>query len=72
MSQQLQTIIDNAFEPSFGARPLKRYIQRKVETLVAKEIISKDIAPHTTIYIDVVNDDLAITNTQSNVNLNKD
>ena len=65
-------IIDNAFEPSFGARPLKRYIQRKVETLVAKEIISKDIAPHTTICIDVVNDDLAITNTQSNVNLNKD
>ena len=65
-------IIDNAFEPSFGARPLKRYIQRKVETLVAKEIISKDIAPHTTIYIDVVKDDLAITNTQSNVNLNKD
>lgn len=55
-------IIDNAFEPSFGARPLKRYIQRKVETLIAKEIISKDIPPHTTIHIDVVNNDLAIVN----------
>jgi len=53
-------IIENAFDPSFGARPLKRYIQRKVETLVAKEIISKDIPPQTTIKIDIVNDDLAI------------
>lgn len=65
-------IIDNAFESSFGARPLKRYIQRKVETLVAKEIIAKDIAPHTTIYIDVVGDDLAIVNPQSTINLDKD
>lgn len=65
-------IIDNAFEPSFGARPLKRYIQRKIETLVAKEIISKDIAPHTTLFIDVIDDDLAIVNTQSAINLDKD
>jgi ATP-dependent Clp protease ATP-binding subunit ClpB len=53
-------IIENAFEPSFGARPLKRYIQRKVETLVAKEIIANDIAPNTTIHIGVSNGDLAI------------
>jgi ATP-dependent Clp protease ATP-binding subunit ClpB len=65
-------IIENAFEPSFGARPLKRYIQRKVETLVAKEIISKDIAPNTTIYIGVSNGDLAIINTQAPVNLDKE
>jgi len=65
-------IIENAFEPSFGARPLKRYIQRKVETLVAKEIIAKDIPPHTTIYIDVVDNDLAIVNTKSAISLDKD
>jgi ATP-dependent Clp protease ATP-binding subunit ClpB len=63
-------IIDNAFEPSFGARPLKRYIQRKVETLVAKEIISKDIPPHTTIHVGVVNGDLAITD--NTIDLQKD
>lgn len=63
-------IIENAFEPSFGARPLKRYIQRKVETLIAKEIIAKDIPPHTTIYIDVVDNDLAIVQNEK-VDLSK-
>lgn len=63
-------IIENAFEPTFGARPLKRYIQRKVETLVAKEIIAKDIPPHTTIYIDVIDNDLAIVHNEK-VDLSK-
>ncbi len=67
-------IIDNAFEPSFGARPLKRYIQRKVETLIAKEIIAKDIPPHRTIKIDVVGDDLSIVDvvpTKDKIDLEK-
>ena len=35
-------IIDNGYEASFGARPLKRYIQKHVETLVAKLILAED------------------------------
>ena len=35
-------IIDHGFDPAFGARPLKRYIQSSVETLIAKKIISAD------------------------------
>ena len=35
-----QFIIENAYDPSFGARPLKRYIQKYVETLSAKLILS--------------------------------
>jgi ATP-dependent Clp protease ATP-binding subunit ClpB len=53
-------IIENSFDPAFGARPLKRYIQRKVETLVAKEIIANDVAPNSTIRIGVLNGDLAV------------
>lgn len=36
-------IADNGFEPSFGARPLKRYIQKTVENLVAKDIVANKI-----------------------------
>ena len=36
-------IIDNAYDPSFGARPLKRYIQKYVETLVAKMILGGEV-----------------------------
>ena len=37
-----QFIIDNGYDEIYGARPLKRFIQQKVETLVAKQIIAKD------------------------------
>lgn len=55
-----QFIVENGFDPNFGARPLKRYIQRKVETLIAKKIIADNIAPQTTLTIDVSGEDLAI------------
>ncbi|ERJ10969.1 ATP-dependent chaperone ClpB [Haloplasma contractile] len=41
------------FDPVFGARPLKRYIQRYVETLIAQKIIKGDVLPHQDITIDV-------------------
>ncbi len=47
-----QFIIDNGYDEIYGARPLKRFIQRKVETLVAKEIIAKDPKPGTVFTID--------------------
>ena len=46
-------IIENAFDAAFGARPLKRYLQAKVETLIAKRVIADDPAPETTLKIDV-------------------
>ncbi|HNX64747.1 MAG TPA: ATP-dependent chaperone ClpB, partial [Oscillospiraceae bacterium] len=45
-------IIDTGYDPVYGARPLKRFIQSKLETLLAKKIISEDIAPGTEIGID--------------------
>ncbi|MBQ8496584.1 MAG: ATP-dependent chaperone ClpB [Clostridia bacterium] len=45
-------IIENAYEPTYGARPLKRFLQSRVETLIARKIIAEDIAPDTVITVD--------------------
>ena len=45
-------IVEQGYDPSYGARPLKRFIQRKVETLIAKLIISKDLETNTILQID--------------------
>ena len=45
-------IIDNAYDPIYGARPLKRLIQTEVETLLARWIIAEDPAPETAITVD--------------------
>ena len=45
-------IVTAGSDPLYGARPLKRYIQSKVETLLARKIIGDDIAPDTTLVID--------------------
>lgn len=45
-------IVEQGYDPIYGARPLKRYIQRNVETLIARMIISKDIAPNTNLEVD--------------------
>lgn len=47
-----QYIIDSGYDPVYGARPLKRFIQRNVETLVARWIVSSDPTPGTVIHID--------------------
>jgi len=44
--------VDQGYDPVYGARPLKRLIQSKVETLIAKAIISQDLKPKTTLTID--------------------
>ena len=54
-------IISNGYDPIYGARPLKRFIQSKVETLVAKKIISDDIAPDSTITVDIRDGELVAT-----------
>lgn len=50
-----QFIVDNAYDPVYGARPLKRYIQKHVETLSAKLILSDRVKEGDTIRIDVEN-----------------
>ena len=50
-----QYIVDNAYDPVYGARPLKRYIQKHVETLSAKLILSDMVGEGDTICIDVQN-----------------
>ena len=53
-------IIDSAYDPIYGARPLKRFIQSKIETLLAREIIGGDIEPDSVIHIDYNGSDLTI------------
>jgi len=45
-------IIDNGFDPMFGARPLKRYIQSHVETAVARTILSENLDINDTVFVD--------------------
>ena len=53
-------IIENGFDPVYGARPLKRFLSAKVETLVAKFIIAEDPAPDTTLTVDLDGESLVI------------
>ena len=53
-------IIEAAYDPQYGARPLRRYVQRTVETLIAKKILRGDILPGQTITVDVHNGDLIV------------
>ena len=53
-------IVDEAFDPAFGARPLRRYVQHTVETMMAKRILRGDVAPGSELVVDVVNGELLI------------
>ncbi|WP_367924501.1 ATP-dependent chaperone ClpB [uncultured Ruthenibacterium sp.] len=55
-----QAIVDGGYDPIYGARPLKRYIQQKVETLVARHIIADDPAPGETLTVDAKNGELVL------------
>ena len=51
-------IIYGGYDPIYGARPLKRYLQKYVETLTAKLILSGNVGKEDTIVIDVENGEL--------------
>lgn len=53
-------LIKNGYDPVYGARPLKRFVQKKVETLIAKEIIKQTILPKQKVIIDCKENDLII------------
>ena len=51
-------IIERGFDPIYGARPLKRYLQSAAETLIAKEILRGDLAAGSTLLLDAENGEL--------------
>ena len=53
-------LIDNGYDEVYGARPLKRFVQKKLETLIARKILSQEILPNTTVKIDCENNELCI------------
>ena len=53
-------LITNGYDAIYGARPLKRFVQKKVETLIAREIIKQTILPKQKVTIDCKNDELVI------------
>lgn len=57
----LNAIADNGFDRIFGARPLKRFIQKEIETPLAKEIVSGTILPKSTVNIDFDNEKFIFT-----------
>ena len=52
-------IIERGFDPIYGARPLKRYLQSAAETLIAKEILRGDLAAGSTLVLDAENGELS-------------
>ncbi len=51
-------LIDNGYDEIYGARPLKRFVQKKLETLIAKKILTQEILPNSTVTIDCENNEL--------------
>ena len=55
-----QFVIDAAYDPQYGARPLRRYLQHTVETLLAKRILRGDISPNSTLRVTVKDHELVV------------
>ena len=53
-------LIDNGYDEIYGARPLRRFVQKKLETLIAKEILQEKILPNSTVNVDLKNNELYI------------
>ena len=55
-----QYIIDSSFTYDFGARPIKRFISKNIETLIASKIISEEIVPLKQYILDYVNNNIIL------------
>ena len=53
-------LINNGYDEVYGARPLKRFVQKKLETLIAKKILTGKILPNSTVKIDCEDNELVI------------
>ena len=53
-------IVDAAYDPQYGARPLRRYVQHTVETMLSKKLLRGDVAPGQTVTVDVTDGELIL------------
>ena len=53
--------IDNGYDEYYGARPLKRLVNNKLETLIAKKLINNEIKTNTTVNVDYINNELKVS-----------
>ncbi len=53
-------LIDNGYDEVYGARPLKRFVQRKLETLIARKILTNEIVPNSKVTVDFKDNELCI------------
>ena len=53
-------IVDASYDPQYGARPLRRYVQHTVETMLSKRLLRGDILPNQTVTVDAVDGQLEI------------
>ncbi|MBO7253516.1 MAG: AAA family ATPase, partial [Oscillospiraceae bacterium] len=51
-------IVENSYDPQYGARPLRRYVQHTVETMLSKRILRGDIQPGKTVLVDAIDGEL--------------
>ena len=51
-------IVDASYDPQYGARPLRRYVQHTVETMLSKRLLRGDVVPGQTVTVDAVNGEL--------------
>ena len=60
-AQARSYVVAQGYDPIYGARPLKRFMQRTIETLIARKLIADDVQPHTVLMVDYCGDKLFIT-----------
>jgi ATP-dependent Clp protease ATP-binding subunit ClpB len=53
-------IINESYDPQFGARPLRRYVQHTVETMLSKKILAGTVLPGQTVTVDAENGTLVL------------
>ena len=53
-------ILEAAYDPLYGARPLRRYLQHSVETLISRKLIADEVTPGSSLTVDVEDDNLVI------------
>lgn len=58
----IQYLANNAYDPQYGARPLRRYIQKQLETILAKKILSNEILEYSDIEIGLEGNEISIKN----------
>lgn len=58
--EAIEQIVSAGYDPVFGARPLKRFIQSNVETLIAKKIVAGSLKPNDVLLLDVINGELTV------------